>query len=72
MILRDYEQEFFDGLDNGAARRNGIRKAIDAALEKQDAENAMELYYQFIEEDIFHCDNLQATLVFPEYRGAAG
>ena len=67
MILRDYEQEFFDGLDNGAARRNGIRKAIDAALEKQDAENAMELYYQFIEEDIFHCDNLQATLVFPEY-----
>ena len=67
MTLNDYEQEYFNNLEKGAPRRNGIRRAIDAALEKQDAEGALTLYHEFIEEDTFNCDNLQATLIFPEY-----
>ena len=67
MILDNYEQEYFANLEKGAPRRNGIRRAIDAALEKQDAEGALTLYHEFIEEDTFNCDNLQATLIFPEY-----
>ncbi len=67
MTFNDYEQEFFSGLEKGAPRRNGIRRAIDAALEKQDAEGALMLYHEFIDEDTFNCDNLQATLIFPEY-----
>ncbi len=67
MTLYDYEQEFFSDLEKGAPRRSGIRRAIDAALEKQDAEGALELYHEFIEEDTFNCDALQSTLIFPEY-----
>ncbi len=67
MNLKEYEQEFFADLENGASRRNGIRRALEAALEKQDHNGAMELYHELIREDIFHCDNQQAILVFPEY-----
>ena len=67
MTHDNYEQEYFANLEKGAPRRNGIRRAIDAALEKQDAEGALTLYHEFIEEDTFNCDNLQATLIFPEY-----
>ncbi len=67
MTLEKYEEEFFNDMEHGTSRRNGIRAAINAALETDDADGALQLYYKFMNEDIFHCDNFQATLLFPEY-----
>ncbi len=67
MTLQEYEKEYFFRMDHGSARRDGIRRAIDAALETQDADGALQLYYEFMEEDVFYCDCFQATIVFPEY-----
>lgn len=67
MDIKDYEREFYENLERGEVRRNGIRRALDTALEKQDWKNAFDLYYEFISEDTFHCDMYQAVIVFPEY-----
>lgn len=67
MTLNEYEQEFYLNLANGTPKRNGIRRAIDSALEKHDAQGALQLYYEFIRHDIFYGDDLQSVLIFPEY-----
>lgn len=67
MELGDYEKEFFGNLASGKSRRNGIKRALDTALEMQDTKNALSLYYIFIYEDIFECDGFQSVFVFSEY-----
>ncbi len=57
----------YEDLANGAPKCRGIRAAIDKALEQQDVENALILYYEYIEEDTFYGDGFQAAVVFPEY-----
>lgn len=59
--------KYYQNLENGVPRINGIKKAINAAREKQDWENALNLYAVLIEEDIFHNDSFQAIIIFPEY-----
>ncbi len=67
MNIFDYEQEFYEGLENGASRLKGIKNAINSALEKQDCKNALALYKEFIREDTFYSDSFQSIIIFPEY-----
>ena len=48
MTLEKYEEEFFNDMEHGTSRRNGIRAAINAALETDDADGALQLYYKFM------------------------
>lgn len=67
MKYYEYEQQYFYEKEHGPVRLKAIRNAIDAAVTANDKEPAMMLYYQFINEDIFHGNNYQATIIFPEY-----
>ena len=67
MNFYDYKEKYFKFLENGRQRCKGIRLAIDAALETQDIDNALRLYYEFISEDNFESDSFQAIIIFPEY-----
>ena len=67
MDVYDYEKEFYEDLAHGKARCDGIRRAIDAALELHDVYNALTLYFEFIGEDSFEGDGFESVIVFPEY-----
>ncbi|MGN0536699.1 MAG: hypothetical protein ACI4M3_01825, partial [Acutalibacteraceae bacterium] len=67
MTLRDYEEKYYGNLERGEAKRDGVYRAINAALEQQDWRNALELYYEFLHQDVFYCDNFQSTIMFPKY-----
>ncbi|MBQ8132849.1 MAG: hypothetical protein IJ192_00310 [Clostridia bacterium] len=69
MGLSEYQKEFFDGLQHGLPRLKGIKNAIDHALEQQDTEGVLELYYEYLEEDVIHGNSYKAILMFPEYVG---
>lgn len=67
MILIDYENEFYGNLASGKSRLNGIKHALDTAIQMKDIRNALSLYYIFIREDVFECDGIQSVFVFSEY-----
>lgn len=67
MELYEYEEKYYKNLDNGVPKREGIRHAINAALEQHDWKGALDLYYEFMHEDVFYCDSYQSIIVFPEY-----
>ena len=63
-----YALEFsFSEMDYGEAREKAIRAELDKAIEKQDAESALKLYYVFMEENTFHGNDYNGILLFPEY-----
>ncbi len=66
MLYQDYA-EIFEDLAHGEPKCRGIRFAIDKALERQDFENALILYFDYVEEDYFYGDGFQAAILFPEY-----
>ena len=66
MEFSEYER-IYDEAAHGAPRCGRIRQALDMALEQADIENALRLYYVFIEEDTFYSDNFQSVILFPEY-----
>ncbi len=66
MNIEEYEK-YYQNLEHGKARKQGIQQALNSALEKHDTENVSELYYKFIEEDFFYDDAYQAVIIFPEY-----
>ncbi len=66
MKIADYRKEFYSGLE-GEQRCKGIRLAIDSALEKQDIDNALHLYYLYCQEDTFNGDGYMSVVIFPEY-----
>lgn len=67
MTLQDYENKYYADLERGESKRDGIHRAIDAAIEQQDWRGALELYYEFMHQDVFYCDSFQATIMFPKY-----
>lgn len=67
MTMVEYQEKYFDGLDHGEARLKGIKAALDEALEKQDAESALELYDEFMSEDTMHGNMYSSIIMFPEY-----
>lgn len=67
MNFEDYRQKYFEGLERGLPRLNGIRNALDEALQTQDVEGALQLYYEYMDEDVIHNDGYKAVLLFPEY-----
>lgn len=67
MELYEYERKYYKDLSNGESKREGIRRAINAALEQHDWKGALDLYYEFMHEDVFYCDCYQSVIVFPEY-----
>ena len=67
MYIEEYEEQFFEGLERGEAKAKGIKKALDHALEQQDVDAALQLYYLFMNEDVMHGNSYQAIILFPEY-----
>lgn len=67
MTIWDYEDEYYEYLENGEARCKGIRRALDKALESQDIDNALKLYHEFIIENNLFYDAYEALIIFPEY-----
>ena len=67
MTFEDYRKKYFEGLSIGEARCKGIKAALDEALQKQDTENALILYNEFIEENSLNLDGYEANIIFPEY-----
>ena len=67
MIFEDYEEKYFDGMDHGEARLKGIKAALDDALQQQDHDAILMLYYEYIAEDVLHGSSYKATIIFPEY-----
>lgn len=63
----EYSKKFFEYLEEGKSRKNGIRAAIEYAKERQDTEALFHLYYEFIQEDTFSCEGFETILIFPEY-----
>ncbi len=67
MELKDYEEKYYSGLENGEPKRNGIYRAIEEAKQQQDWKGVLELYYEFMHQDVFYCDCFQSTIMFPQY-----
>lgn len=63
----EYEFKFFYDLPRGAEKVKGIRKAIDLALEEDDVQNALRLFYEYFTESVIYDDSYEAILAFPEY-----
>ncbi len=57
----------FEDLDHTPTKLSVMRYTIDKALEQNDWNNALKLYYKFVEEDSLYQDCYQAILLFPEY-----
>ncbi len=66
MITEEYTG-MFENLADGEAKCRGIKAAIDKALEKQDVEQVLQLYYLYIKEDTFNGDGFRSVVLFPEY-----
>lgn len=63
-----YAQKYdFAMMDHGEAREKAIKAELDKAIEQQDAHSALELYYVFMDENFFHGDDYNSTILFPEY-----
>lgn len=67
MNFKDYEEMYYAGSERGEARVRGIYNAILKALETQDIQNALQLYYLYCQEDTFYSDKYMSVIVFPEY-----
>ena len=67
MYIEEYEEKFYDGLERGKARAKGIKAALDFALEQQDVDGALQLYYKYMNEDVMHGNSYNAIILFPEY-----
>ena len=67
MTFDDYGKKYFFDLAIGEAKCKGIKAALDEALQKQDIDNALKLYYEFIEEDQLNLDAYESLIRFPEY-----
>lgn len=57
----------FEDLEHTPTKLKAIRYTIDKALEQNDWNNALKLYYEFVNEDAQYQDCYQAILLFPEY-----
>lgn len=60
-----YMDEYLQ-LDEGAPRLRGIKKAIAAADAAKDAEWQFIFRDEYIHESVFHSDNVDAIIIFPE------
>ncbi|MDO4943809.1 MAG: DUF4026 domain-containing protein [Ruminococcus sp.] len=60
-----YMDEYLQ-LDEGAPRMRGIKKAIAAADAAKDAEWQFIFRDEYIHESVFHSDNVDAIIIFPE------
>ncbi len=67
MYIEEYEEKFYEGLERGKARAKGIKAALDYALEQQDVDGALQLYYKYMNEDVMHGNSYNAIILFPEY-----
>ncbi len=67
MYIEEYEEKFYEGLDRGTPRAKGIKAALDYALEQQDVDGALQLYYKYMNEDVMHASSYNAIILFPEY-----
>ncbi len=67
MYYSDYEKMFFENIEHGTVRFEAVKKALDSAMDNQDAEAALYLYYELMYEDVFHGNCYNSTILFPEY-----
>ncbi len=67
MTFEEYKKKYFDNLDHGSARLSAIKNALDEALEKQDDDSVLSLYYEYMYEDTIHGDMNNGIIIFPEY-----
>lgn len=61
----EYRQEFFQGLSRGPETEKGMRRAIDAAVERGDFGVALSLYHDFFRECCFYDDTYECMLLLP-------
>lgn len=66
MFNPDEYIENYQQYEHGHARLKAIKKAIDEADKAGDARWRFNFRYEFIRESVFHCDDLDSIIVFPE------
>ena len=67
MDFWDYQVKYFNDLDIGEQKCKGIKRAIDAALETGDINNALKLYHEFNTENQLYYDGYESVIMFSEY-----